>query len=477
MTHVDRHNLTPEETAVCARSRFLNVWTTVGVLLLLAAVIYFLNVMSFPVSVILWSLLFVFCLMGLVDWLESKGLSRPLGTTIAYVVMVVFLTALALLMFSPALGLNAQFSELIKSMPVYASNFMGWANSIYDTFGHFFEDDTLKTWLSDAAAAIAGAVTSLFEGGATGIVSIGSSLVNGIIAICFAVVIAFWILMELPAIDREARRLVGPNHREGYDLFTITVTRVVGGFIKATILQCLFIGAGCAVLYLVLDLPSALALAGIAAIFNIVPVIGQWIAIVVVSIVGLVVSPMTALIIIIGMIVIQQFVYTFVSPKLMKNSVDIHPILTLIILVVGSSLGGAMGGMGGSIVGMLLAIPAVAIMKSLFVYYFEKSTGRQLVAYDGVFFQGTPSDDGSVNPMADALSPADYDKEHQLIEQERMERTGRLDPISADGSGVVLPKIELPFVRRLRSDQLPTIEVSNPDSESDSKQDSEEKKK
>ena len=186
---------------------------------------------------------------------------------------------------------------------------------------------------------------------------------------------------------------------------------------------------------------------------------------------------MTALIIVIGMIVIQQFVYTFVSPKLMRNSVDIHPILTLIILVVGSSLGGAMGGMGGSIVGMLLAIPAVAIMKSLFVYYFEKSTGRQLVAYDGVFFQGTPSDDGSVNPMADALSPADYDKEHQLIEQERMERTGRLDPISADGSGVVLPKIELPFVRRLRSDQLPTIEVSDSDSESSPKQDSEEKKK
>ena len=78
--------------------------------------------------------------------------------------------------------------------------------------------------------------------------------------------------------------------------------------------------------------------------------------------------------------------------------------------------------------------------------------------------------------MADALSPADYDKEHQLIEQERMERTGRLDPISSDGSGVVLPKIELPFVRRLRSDQLPTIEVSDSDSESDSKQDSEEKK-
>ena len=455
-----KKEMTPEEAVEYARRRFLNVWTTVGVLLLLAALVYILNIMALPVSIVLWTLVFVFCLAGLVDWLEGKGLSRLLGTTVAYLVMVFVLALLALLMFSPALGLNEQFSELIRSMPAYANNFMSWANSMYDTVGHLFEDDTVKKWLTDIAATIAAAVTDLFEGGATGIVSIGSGLVNGIIAIGFAIVIAFWILMELPAIDREARRLVGPCRQESYDLFTITVTRVVGGYIKATILQCLCIGFCCGILYLVLGLPSALALAGIAVVFNVVPVIGQWIAVVVVSIVGLVVSPMTAFIIIVGMVVIQQFVYTFVSPKLMRNSVDIHPVLTLIVLVIGSSLGGAMGGVSGSIVGMLLSIPAVAIMKSLFVYHFEKSTGRQLVAYDGVFFQGTPSDDDAVDPMADALSPADYEKEHQLVEQERIQRTGRIAALRADESGSVLPAFDMPFAKRLRTDQLPKIEIS-----------------
>ena len=54
-----------------------------------------------------------------------------------------------------------------------------------------------------------------------------------------------------------------------------------------------------------------------------------------------------------------------------------------------------MSGFTGSLVGMLASIPAVAVAKSVFVYYFEKRTGRQLVSADGVFFQGTTASDGT----------------------------------------------------------------------------------
>ena len=458
MTPISRKDVTPEQAAAVARRRFFNIWALVGIIALFAVLGYVLNVLALPVSIILWTLVFVFCLSGLVDWLEKKGLPRALGTTVAYVIMFAVLGAFVFLLFSPAFGLSAQFSALITAMPSYANNFMSWANSTYDSMSHLFQDDTIKTWLTDIATAISSAVTDLFEGGATGIVAIGSGIVNGVIAIGFALVIAFWILMELPALDREARRLMGPERMQGYNLFSITVTRVVGGYIKATLLQCLVIGALCALLFVILNLPSAFALAGIVAVFNLVPVIGQWIAIVVVAIVALFVSPLTALIVIVVVIIIQQFVYTFVSPKLMSNSVDIHPVLTLLVLVIGSAIGGAMGGMGGSIVGMLLSIPAAAIIKSLFVYYFEKATGRQLVAYDGVFFQGTPSDTENVDPMADALSPADHEKEQQLLERDRLQRTGRIEAIRQN-AGAALPKLELPFIKHLHNEDLPTIEV------------------
>ena len=68
-----------------------------------------------------------------------------------------------------------------------------------------------------------------------------------------------------------------------------------------------------------------------------------------------------------------------------------------------------MGGLMGNIVGMLLSIPFAAIAKTVFVYYFEKNTGRQIVAEDGVFFRGNPSvldgENGEPDAMADAISP------------------------------------------------------------------------
>ena len=73
----------------------------------------------------------------------------------------------------------------------------------------------------------------------------------------------------------------------------------------------------------------------------------------------------------------------------------------IMALMVGSALGYAVGGFVGNIVGMLASIPAVAAIKSLFVYYFEKRTGRVIVSPDGVIFKGEPSGTAA-NPVADA---------------------------------------------------------------------------
>ena len=73
----------------------------------------------------------------------------------------------------------------------------------------------------------------------------------------------------------------------------------------------------------------------------------------------------------------------------------------ILALMTGSALGFAVSGFIGSIVGMLASIPAVAAAKSLFVYYFEKRTGRVIVSSDGVIFKGEPSGT-EANPVADA---------------------------------------------------------------------------
>ena len=410
-----------------ARTRFFDLWAVVAAILLLAAIVYLLNILSVPVAILIWTVIIVFCLRGIVNGLEKRHINRGLGTTIAYVIMALVLALIGFLLFSPMFGLNAQFNDLVSNLPHYVDAVIAWGNDLYARDAPMLEDETVKNVISEVQKSAASWASSIAQGSANGIVAFSTTLANGLMALGFALVIAFWILMELPAMGRETRRLIGPEDAE---FFHATFTRVMGGYIKGTLLQCAVIGVGCGILFQVVGVPNAAVLGLITGVMNIIPIIGPWLGGALAAIAAVFVSPLVALIALAGTVVIQQLVYTFVSPKIMANSVDIHPALTLIALMVGSALGGAMSGLMGSLVGMLASIPLVAVAKSVFVYYFEKKTGRHLVAEDGVFFKGVPSDNEEVNPLSDATSPG--------------VTTGSMKPIKLDDAtlfGRKLPKL------------------------------------
>lgn len=408
-----------------ARRRFLNVWTIVGAIALTWVVVQLLNILSVPVAIAIWTTIIVFVLRGTVNKLEEIGINRTVGTAIGYVIMFAVLALVAFLLFSPGVGMNTQFANLIENVPVYVQGISDWANDMYARYAYMLEDESVRAFVSDVQASAMEWAGDFAKNSASGAIAFGTGLANAFMAIGFALVVAFWILMQLPQLGRECKRLVGDAHAEDLEMLHITFTRVMGGYIKGTLLQCAIIGVACGILFAVLGIPNSMALGGITGILNIIPIIGPWLGGGLAAIVGIFVSPLVAAIAILGTIVIQQFVYTFISPKIMSDSVDIHPALTLIALMAGSALGGAMGGLPGSLVGMLASIPAVAVAKSVFVYYFEKRTGRRLVSKDGVFFLGTPSssEDGDApNPIADATSPhPDGSAEFERAEKKRAE--------------------------------------------------------
>ena len=408
-----------------ARRRFLNVWTIVGAIALTWVVVQLLNILSVPVAIVIWTTIIVFVLRGTVNKLEEIGINRTVGTAIGYVIMFAVLALVAFLLFSPGVGMNTQFANLIENVPVYVQGISDWANDMYARYAYMLEDESVRAFVTDVQASAMDWAGDFAKNSASGAIAFGTGLANAFMAIGFALVVAFWILMQLPQLGRECKRLVGDAHAEDLEMLHITFTRVMGGYIKGTLLQCAIIGVACGILFAVLGIPNSMALGGITGILNIIPIIGPWLGGGLAAIVGIFVSPLVAAIAILGTIVIQQFVYTFISPKIMSDSVDIHPALTLIALMAGSALGGAMGGLPGSLVGMLASIPAVAVAKSVFVYYFEKRTGRRLVSKDGVFFLGTPSssEDGDTpNPIADATSPhPDGSAEFERAEKKRAE--------------------------------------------------------
>ena len=387
------------------KKAFLIVWTIVGAGVITWACVNLINVLSIPVGIVLWTVVIVFCLRGTVNALEARGVSRVTGTAIGYVLMVAVIALIAFLMFSPVLGVGDQFNNLIQSIPSYVDQLIEWANGFYAQYEDIFQNETARKYINDALSALGNAASDLAKQSASGVVAFGTGLMNTFVAVGFALIVAFWILIDLPGIGRETMRIAGPKRRETMEMLHVTFTRVMGGYIKGTVLQCTIIGVGCGILFTVLGVPNNAALGGITGILNIIPIVGPWLGGALAAIAAVFVSPVVALVAFIGTIAIQQIVYTFISPRIMASSVDIHPALNLIALMAGSAIGTAMSGLTGALVGMLASIPAVAVAKAIFVYYFEKNTGRQLVSADGVFFKGTPRADGEIDPVADAAAP------------------------------------------------------------------------
>lgn len=389
-----------------ARHRLTVVWTWVGICILFAVGVYVSGVLSTAIGIIIWTTVFVFILRGPVNWLDAHGINRTTGTVLAYLLLVAVISLLIFLVFSPAIGVNAQFEELAKSIPTYIETFESWVMGLYESYAHVLQNDSIRQWITDAASSLGGFAQSFASTTASGVAAAAASLANIVLCIGFALVIAFWMLIELPNLGREAYRIIGDNLRSDAQMLHLTVTRVMGGYLKATIIQCGIIGAGCGVMFWILGVPSPAALAVITGLMNIIPIVGPWLGGALAFVASLATSPIIGIISLIGTIVIQQVVYTFVSPKLMGDSVDIHPALTFIALMAGSGIGTAMGGLLGALVGALLSIPLVAVIKSVFVYYFEKKTGRRIVAEDGVFFKGKSGEGDAVDPVVDATAPS-----------------------------------------------------------------------
>ena len=388
-----------------ARRRLVIVWTWVGILLLGAAVLYLSGVIANAIAVIILTAIVVFILRGPVNWLDEHGVNRTVGTVLAYVLFVAVIALLLFIMFSPVFGIREQFEDLVNKLPTYVMDFQTWVTDMYNQYAAILQSNEVRDFISNAINTSSEWLQTIASSSASGVIAAGASLTNFAMCFGFALVIAFWMLIELPNLGREANRLISDKRKPDAEMLHVTVTRVMGGYLRATIIQCGIIGLACGVLFAILDVPSPAAFGVITGVLNIIPIVGPWLGGGLAFAVSIPTSAVTGVIALIGTIVIQQLVYTFVSPKLMGDSVDIHPALTFIALMAGSGVGAALGGLAGSLVGALLSIPLTAMAKSIFVYYFEKKTGRRIVAPDGVFFRGDADEGVHVDPIGDATAP------------------------------------------------------------------------
>ena len=135
----------------------------------------------------------------------------------------------------------------------------------------------------------------------------------------------------------------------------------MGGYVVGQLLLSLLIGTLSLIAYLIIGLPSALVLALFVGLMEIIPFIGPLIGAIPSIVVALSMSPATVLWVVIASVIIHQLESNVFGPRVMKRTLNMRPIITLLALTAFGSLFGVLGA--------LVALPLAAIIQLLLERY------------------------------------------------------------------------------------------------------------
>ncbi|WP_298829523.1 AI-2E family transporter [uncultured Planococcus sp.] len=142
------------------------------------------------------------------------------------------------------------------------------------------------------------------------------------------------------------------------------IDETLKSYIVGQLFVSLAVGTMLLIGYLIIGLEYAFLLAVIGVVTNVIPFLGPYIAVIPAMIIALVQDPIMVVYVAIIMLVAQQIEGNLITPNIMGNALDVHP-LTVITLIL------AAGNIAG-IWGIILAVPFYAVVKTIVTNLYSK---------------------------------------------------------------------------------------------------------
>ncbi|MDD2469600.1 MAG: AI-2E family transporter [Bacilli bacterium] len=295
-----------------------------------------------------------------VQFLYKKGISKVLGTILVYIVMLILLY-LALTGIFPLL-LN-QINDFITTLPSIFDDITLWTNNFVDRFKDisFIDVEIVK---ADLVNSINGFVGSLTNDMPTMIVNFFRGLVSTVGIFALGLMIGFYLLFDFDNIGRVLLSFLPARARKDAISLFMEANDSLFNYIKGTIFVSLIIFAVSAVVFTVTGLKAPLLFALICGITNVIPYIGPYLGAVPATIVAFTQGVPTGIIVLISIIITQFIEGNFIQPLVMSKTMKLHPVTILIgLLVFGYFFG---------VLGMIIATPLVAVIKSIILFVENK---------------------------------------------------------------------------------------------------------
>jgi predicted PurR-regulated permease PerM len=301
-----------------------------------------LRLIVFPVIVAL----FISALLApAVKRLQDNGMRRGTATALVFVGSLLLLIGLAVLLgriFANGIG------DITDNVQQAVDDTKHWLA------GPPFriDDQDLKNIGNNISESLQKNRNEIFSG-AIGTVTIVGEVITGLILTLFTTFFFLWIVSLFPT---QAIPHVAESGRRAWTTLT--------GYVRGTILIALVDGVCITIVLLILRVPLAIPL-GVFVFFGaFVPLVGATVTGAVAVLVALVTKGLvTALLVLAGIIGVQQLEGHVLQPFLLGRFVRVHPLA----VVLGITAGAVLAGIGGAII----AVPLIAIINTVGKYFVE----------------------------------------------------------------------------------------------------------
>jgi predicted PurR-regulated permease PerM len=226
--------------------------------------------------------------------------------------------------------------------------------------------------LSELYDELSALLRSFISSVAQGTLNVVLNIASGFLWLIFILMITFYLLKDADRIVTQMDKLPPQDYREDFSRLRLEITEVWQAFLRGQLLLGIVIAIVVTVGCMALGVRYAPVLGLLAGLLEVIPSIGPTIAAVPAILLALFqentflgMSNFWYAALVAGMyILIQQLENNFLVPRIMGRSLNLHPVLVLVGVVVGGSLGGVLG--------ILLAAPTLATMKVIGRYVFYR---------------------------------------------------------------------------------------------------------
>lgn len=292
-----------------------------------------------PLTLLLVAIITAQALAPLVNWVE-RWLPRSIAVVAVYAVLVLTLCGLGWLVV-PA---------LIDQAEMLANRVPGLLDRARDWFDGF----------NDASASrMMSAAESFVQRFSDVLLSLPFVLFSSLIDFVLVVFMSIYWLIATPALRHFTLSLFPEERRDRVASVMSDMGRTMGGFVRGTVIDAIIVGSLTFVGLFVIGVEYPLLLAVIQGFGELLPVVGPIIAAIPAVMVAFAHSPEQAIAVLVFFLILQQVESNLLVPVIMRRSADVPPLLSLVAILAGSTLGGLLGA--------LIAIPLAGALRVLLV--------------------------------------------------------------------------------------------------------------